>query len=303
MRFRFARKDKTAFYWSYFTSKVFGLWFEVKTPKLRMFLYEMLYSAAKLLNSTSLLPSPFRVELVETGFGTFKVRLGTADLASASPAFERKDVDYLLTLIGGLRHKAKRVLFLDIGADIGTFSVSVGNRFNAPGSVRVMAFEPAPTSFALLEENIRLNGLEAVTELHNLALYDRDGLELDFTFNVRAPGSSGISAAPADSERHTRQTVMTRTLDSVVKNRLSDYDAVVFKMDVEGVEREVLEGARQVIQTAVQSGIALYVMVEDFVKPSIVAYLEESGAEFLAKVTPYNSWWRYVASPSPNARP
>ena len=298
MRFRFARKDKTAFYWSYFTSKVFGLWFEVKTPKLRMFLYEMLYSAAKLLNSTSLLPSPFRVELVETVFGTFKVRLGTADLASASPAFERKDVDYLLTLIGGLRHKAKRVLFLDIGADIGTFSVSA----------KVMTGKPCPscgmtTSFALLEENIRLNGLEAVTELHNLALYDRDGLELDFTFNVRAPGSSGISAAPADSEGHTRQTVMTRTLDSVVKNRLSDYDAVVFKMDVEGVEREVLEGARQVIQTAVQSGIALYVMVEDFVKPSIVAYLEESGAEFLAKVTPYNSWWRYVASPSPNARP
>jgi FkbM family methyltransferase len=292
-KFRFAFKDKAAFYWSYFASKVFRLWFEVKRPRLRMFLYEMLYSSAKLLKPTSLLPSPFRVDFVETVFGKFKVRPGTVDMANASPAFERKDLDYLLNLIGELRGRAKKVLFLDIGADIGTFSVTVGNRFKPSGIVKAMAFEPAPTSFDILEENIRLNGLEGVTDLCNFALYDRDGLELDFSFNVDAPGSSGIRTGQADVIGHTGQKVRTRTLDSVLKDGLADYGAVVFKMDVEGVEREVLEGSRRVIQTARDSGIEIYLVVEDFIKPSIVAYLEGSGAEFLAKLTPYNSWWRY----------
>ncbi|MGH7671799.1 MAG: FkbM family methyltransferase [Gemmatimonadales bacterium] len=293
MRFRFAFKDKAAFYWSYFASKVFGLWFEVKRPRLRMFLYEMLYSSAKLFKPTSLLPAPFRVDFVETVFGRFRVRPGTVDLANASPAFERRDLDYLLRLLGELRHRVKKVLFLDIGADIGTFSVTVGNRFKTSGIVQAMAFEPAPTSFDVLRENIRLNGLEGVTELCNFALYDRDGLELDFSFNVDAPGSSGISTGPTELMGHTGQKVPARTLDSVLKDKLSEYGAVVFKMDVEGVEREVLEGSRGVIQAARDSGIEIYLLVEDFIRPAIVAHLEASGADFIAKLTPYNSWWRY----------
>jgi len=298
MKFRFAFSDKLAFYWSYFAYKVFGLWFEVKTPKLRMFLYEMLYSSAKLFNRASLLRSPFRVNLVETVFGKFIIRPNTVDLSNTSPAFERKDINYLLALIAELTRVSKKALFLDIGADIGTFSITVGVKFKSSGNVRVIAFEPAATSFAILRENIILNKLEDMTELFNFALYNRDNLELDFSFNIGAPGSSAIVAGQPVS--NTGYKIETRTLDSVLKDRISDYDALVFKIDVEGVEREVIKGSNNIIQTAVSSGMDVYIMVEDFINPSIVTYLEKSGAEFLAKITPYNSWWRYskrVTSP------
>ena len=72
----------------------------------------------------------------------------------------------------------------------------------------------------------------------------------------------------------------------------STYDAIVFKIDVEGVEEDVLEGARNVLS----SGQEVYLMVEDFVNPQIVSYLEGLGAGFIRKLTPYNSWWKLPPS-------
>jgi hypothetical protein len=69
VKFRFRVIDKVLFYFDYFTRKVFWLWFEVKSPKLRMFLYEMMYSAMKFKDRSSLVPSPFDVDFVETVFG------------------------------------------------------------------------------------------------------------------------------------------------------------------------------------------------------------------------------------------
>ncbi|MDP2151620.1 MAG: FkbM family methyltransferase [Parvibaculum sp.] len=287
MRFGFPLKEKIAFYWVYFASKVFCLWFEVKRPKLRMFIYEILYSAYKFIDRNSLLPSPFKTDYVETKFGKFRVRPGTVDMTNASPAFERRDVDYLLGLVSGLAARQRRILFLDIGADIGTFAVTVGNRFKGYEGLHIMAFEPAESSFGLLTHNVNLNGLSPKVQLCNFALFSEDGRELEFQFNIGAPGSSGLRfAAQAGFET---QRVTARTLDAVLKDRASDYDDIIFKMDVEGVESEVLKGSQQ----ALDSGRDIYLLIEDFVNPEIITYLEGMGAEFMAKLTPYNSFWRY----------
>ncbi len=45
MSFRYPLKEKIVFYGKYFLQKVFRLWFEVERPRLKMFIYEMLYSA------------------------------------------------------------------------------------------------------------------------------------------------------------------------------------------------------------------------------------------------------------------
>ncbi len=281
MDFRYEFKDKLLFYFNYFYTKVFCLWMEVKRPKLRMFIYEMLYSSQKLLDYSSMYASPFNVTEVETMFGRFKVRQGTVDMSNVSPAFERPDVDYLLNLLGDLRLDGKRVLFLDIGADLGTYSITVGNRFMGSGALRLMAFEPAASSFALLQENISLNGLEGISTLHNKALWDVDGLELDFSFNPEAPGSSGVRASGG-------QKVTTIKLDTALSSCQEDYDVLVMKIDVEGAEQKVLKGAAEALGLAKDT----YLLVEDFVETSIISYLEQAGWEFMAKKTPYNSFWR-----------
>jgi FkbM family methyltransferase len=275
-------RDALLFYWSYFIRKVFFLWFEVKRPKVRMFLYELLYSAAKLRRRAALVPSPFDVDLVETSFGSFSVRRRTSDMSVVSPAFERRDLDRLLRMLRTMRAEGKRVLFLDVGADLGTFAVSVGNRFKADPGLRIMAFEPAPSSFAFLEENIRLNGLGRKADLCNFPLYSEDGRAMALRFDASSPGVSALSHA-----RGGRGEVVTRTLDSVLGPKAADYDVLVLKLDVEGAERHVLEGGGKTLSDA--SEVCL--LVEDFVEPSIMDYLAEKGFRPVAKLTPYNSFW------------
>ncbi len=288
MRFTYPLGQKVLFYLGYFFRKVFCLWFEVKRPKLKMFIYEMIYSAKKLADYKALYVSPFATNTVETVFGIFRIRPGTTDMSTVSPAFERPDVDYLLRLLGRLRDEGKKVLFLDIGAALGTFTVTVGNRLSDYPGLLVMAFEPSASSFKLLKENIRLNGLEQKAEAFNFPLYSEDGLELEFAFSAENPGGSGLKAQGAERV----EKVTARTLDAVLAERTVDYDAAVMKIDVEGVECDVLKGARETLS----SGKEFYILVEDFINPDIIACLEQEGAAFMAKLTPYNSFWKLKRS-------
>jgi FkbM family methyltransferase len=64
---------------------------------------------------------------------------------------------------------------LDIGANVGLWSVQLGRRLAALGG-RVWAFEPVATNFARLERNVLLNGLgrTKVTTIRT-ALGDEEG--------------------------------------------------------------------------------------------------------------------------------
>jgi len=283
-KFKFFLKDKIHFYWKYFISKVFKIWFEVRRPKFKIFIYEMMYSAKKFIKYTSLLPSPFKEDHVETRFGIFKIRPHTSDMSNVSPAFERSDMDYLLELILRLQDENRKILFIDIGADIGTFAITVGNQFKLYKHLHIMAFEPARSSYTLLEENININNLQEKVEIYNVALFNEDNRAIEFQFNPDAPGSSGLKIASSDSGN---QKVFTKTLNSLLIDKAKIYDAIIFKVDVEGLETEVLKGGDKILN----SGKDIYLLVEDFVNPAIIDYLENIGAEFICKRTPYNSWW------------
>lgn len=288
MPYSFPFIQKALFYLSYFLHKTVSVWFEVRRPRLRMFVYEMIYSAMKIVDYSYQYPSPFGTSQVDTRFGRFRIRPRTSDMANVSPAFERRDVDYLLRLLGRLKDKDRRILFLDVGADLGTYTVTAGNALRGYGAHHIMAFEPTASSFSLLEENIALNGLGDKAEAVNTALFSEEGLELGIEVSTSAPGTSGLRPASGGKNTHVEK-VTTTTLDAVLgREGASGFDAIVIKMDVEGAETDILKGAEETIG----SGREIFLLVEDFVKPDIVDYLEKTGWEFLAKLTAYNSWWR-----------
>ena len=162
--FGFSTADRVRFVTEYVLSKVFYLWREVKTPRLRLFVYEIVYSLRQAVGRDPLAMRWLRIDRVETVFGTFNVRPGTGDVACASPAFERSDLNHFLALLEEPLIAGRSVLFLDIGAALGTYSVAVGNRLNGLGDIRVLAFEPSRSSFALLKRNLEDNGLAGVVK-------------------------------------------------------------------------------------------------------------------------------------------
>lgn len=284
-KFHYSLFDKICFYISYLFYKLI-LPFEVKEPRIRLWLYEMAYTLAKFKDYNLSIPYTSKNDIIITKFGTFKIRQNTSDAANVSPAFERRDQNYLRRLLTRLCNHNKKVLFLDIGGDLGSYSVMVGNAFRN-NAVSIHCFEPITESCRLIKENLALNRLEDRVKLFETALLDEDNPHARMTLDVGTPGSSTMKDSSAVNTREI--TITTSKLDTILGDSLSQYDAVVGKIDVEGVERDVLCGAEAVIH----SGKEVYVMIEDFINPDIITYMERNGWSFCAKVTSYNSWWYY----------
>jgi FkbM family methyltransferase len=68
-------------------------------------------------------------------------------------------------------------VILDVGANIGVFSLCAAKQ-----GARVYAFEPIPSTFAVLELNVRLHGLESVVTARNIGLSDRTEKKMMFHY-------------------------------------------------------------------------------------------------------------------------
>src|SRR5205807_5372786 len=107
--------------------------------------------------------------------------------------------------------------------------------------------EPIEENFNLLQHNARLNGFTNVT-VNNFALADRDGaaeflLSKDATFGGLADSAGKIENPAGKTE------VRVFRLDSIVQHDSLPLPRIV-KIDVEGAEVAVLDGAAETIQKA-----------------------------------------------------
>jgi FkbM family methyltransferase len=136
--------------------------------------------------------------------------------------------------------------FLDIGSNIGIYSLLVAK--HRPQMDRICAFEPDPANYHQLCGNIFLNGFWDNIEVRRLGLSNQAG-DASFLKNLgSSTGTSRIAAtAPASTRTHRYATVTipVETLDRVFP-RLTG-KRLMLKVDVEGHEVQVLEGARSVL--------------------------------------------------------
>ncbi len=282
-QFKFSIFNKIKFYSSYFFTKVFLLPFEVEFPRWKFYANELVYSFGKIIPFISKYKLPFEISELRTKYGNFLIRQGTLDQICASPAFEREDVNFLLKLISKFVLEKKKILFLDIGADFGSYSVAVGNKFKSYNDLDIVAFEPTKSSYKLLQENINKNNIKNV-KTFNFGLFNKE-MDIKLSFNLFSPGGSRIGNLVNDSS--VEEIIYVKKLDDVSEINMNIYDVVIFKIDVEGVEKEVIEGSLRFISKQKQ----VYVMVEDFVNKEIIEFLNTSNFMFLYKFTSYNSWW------------
>lgn len=133
--------------------------------------------------------------------------------------------------------------FVDIGANIGYFAVTIGNRKRKDGS-RIYAFEPLPVNYEILLENIKLNNLQEIVSPYNIALSNIDArltmqvIAFDTDQTANAVVLSGWDGYPHVKLRCEVPAV--RFDDWIAAHDLSRID--VMKIDVEGHELQVFEG-------------------------------------------------------------
>lgn len=134
-------------------------------------------------------------------------------------------------------------VFVDVGANIGWYSLTVARA--AKARISILAFEPDPLSFRLLSENIRLNGCDAVRAVQQ-AVSDAETIMTLYLYANKNRGRHSL--LPINDEGTVE--VRTTSLDAFLDREGIDPRKVAFvKIDVEGYEYHVLNGARRLLDT------------------------------------------------------
>lgn len=141
-------------------------------------------------------------------------------------AQQRGDLELLMALV-----KPGATIF-DFGAHIGSMSIPLAHHVGPQG--RVFAFEGSPDTFAVLEKNIQLNGLETRMTARNVVLAESETLLFSLVRSDENRGRTKFHEATDDG------------LPAVSLDQLCGKDGLpppdLIKIDVEGMEPAVIRG-------------------------------------------------------------
>ncbi len=161
--------------------------------------------------------------------GPIYLRLKTSDLNAYYKVILTEDYDFPLT-------SAPRTI-VDAGANLGFASIYFARKYP---SARILAIEPERANFELLERNVR--SFKNIVPIRG-ALWNEDG-----TMDLVDPGLgewayqiAGQNGASPSSARKV-EAVPTFTVQSLMRQHNLDF-IDLFKVDIEGAEKELFESA------------------------------------------------------------
>ncbi len=134
---------------------------------------------------------------------------------------------------------------LDIGAHIGLFSAIAARVTGEQG--RVYAFEPAPATFPVLEQTIRINQLGNRICAVNQAMGGEVGSITFYVSDDEADNSNSLVAYKQDRKLNGVEVQMNTVDHFADSMHLERIDFI--KIDVEGAEYDTLLGARRILAT------------------------------------------------------
>ena len=194
----------------------------LKQPKFRRFVTRLLEGNRD--HDVAMLGTQLRVNSMEE-FGYLR-----AYRLSNSSALLREEVPIIINLASLI---ADGDTFVDIGANVGVFSLTLARLMRLQPRTRFHAFEPNPDTYRRLSAHTEAMGVQA----YNIALSDHSGT-LEFL-----KGSVSHVFTTVENSAHA----VSKEVIPVPCKRLDEMDlagnSLVLKIDVEGQETEVLNGA------------------------------------------------------------
>jgi FkbM family methyltransferase len=140
-----------------------------------------------------------------------------------------------------LQHLSPGDHVIDVGSNLGYYLLLAARRIGSSG--RLLGFEPAPGVYEILERNVGRSGHKNI-QVAPWAIGAKSGT-LQFYESEVPNWGSVFQNSRLQQTRAT--TVQVKTLDEVVRDT-AGFHPKALRMDVEGAELMVLEGAREVLQ-------------------------------------------------------
>lgn len=263
----FSRKDQLKFYFRFFINKI-RIITDSESDRLQILIVEIMWVIRGILRLYKYNFSLFIYkDFFKTKNGNFQIHKDLQSAITISPTYEIDDIQEFLSIIDQYVNKKSKVLFIDIGAHVGLYTITVGRKFIKYKDIDIIAFEPNANNFYEDNYSLLLNNIK-INNLHNVKVYK-------------------VGLGSKNSYKPNKFGFPTKTLDSVLGIGLAKkYDVVFIKIDIEGFEEDALKGSELFIKNSNK----VYLILEDCVNENIFKYMKKYF-KFYKKISPYNSFW------------
>lgn len=157
---------------------------------------------------------------------------------------------------------------LDVGAHIGSFSIHLARRFP---DIHVLAFEPHPVTFELLEKNISLNSLQKTIRPFRNGVGESDRVSKLFEDS----GNTGANSIIETKHTNLKHIPVILTSLPTIFATYTMKRCALLKLDCEGSEYEILsrapEGLLKKIHTIIMETHPGYSL------PTLIRRLKKTG--------------------------
>lgn len=209
-----------------------------KLPRLGIFLKKISHSIPK------------KAFVVKNKIGTFEVTPFNDTITTSSEYFESEIQSWPSA-------SDKKRIFLDLGANIGRYTIVAANIYKYS---KILSVEANPSTFAILKRNIELNGHTEKVIACQTALDNKVGV-VKFQVDQHHLGGGSIVSDYEDNPIPYIQTeVPSTTVDTLVQQKgLSPEEVDFVKIDVESFSYQVLQGMTDLMAKMQQGS---HIMIE-----------------------------------------
>jgi FkbM family methyltransferase len=161
--------------------------------------------------------------------------------------WEKDEIKFLASLIEQLYQNFEKFIIIDVGANIGTYTVALSRIFGDKASI--YSFEAQRIIFQILAGNCAINSLKNVYTFNNVVSDEHLQLVKFNTHNYTNPiNFGGLEIEKAlNSDNVPENNVVPESAYSIQLDKL-DLDLVaLMKIDIEGMELRAILGAENVI--------------------------------------------------------
>ena len=172
-------------------------------------------------------------------FSTHDLEIGPYIYASG--AYDPDELSWALDYLG---NPERGGLVLDVGANVGTTTISLLTRY---GAASVEAFEPAPLNFKLLRCNLSLDELDTCASVKRIAVWDQDSdLRLELCdYNTGDHRIQAVDTRWEEMSESQRPTVKVEALGIDYRPERCRRRCSLVWVDIQAARRTCLLGRRR----------------------------------------------------------
>ena len=159
-----------------------------------------------------------------------------------------KDIEIISKIIEYKCKKKNKIVFYDVGANIGTHSIALSNIFK--NKIVIRAFEAQSNIYEMFNQSIRINNLNNIELYHN-AVSDKNDeiIKIDLPDYSKHNNFGGLELFKPFQNSDNVQMQKSGIFEDVKTIKLDIFNEEVdfIKIDVEGMENLVLKGSKNLI--------------------------------------------------------